>query len=203
MTKKEKAKFIQKILQKYFPHPEIPLHHTDPYTLLIAVVLSARNTDAKVNQITPHLFKLASTPQEMIQLTIPEIQKIIKPCGLSPTKAKNIWHLSKILVEKYHRKVPKTFEELEELPGVGHKTASVVMAQAFQFPAFPVDTHIYRCARRWGLSTGKTVEKVEADLKKLFPRQDWIKVHLQIIYFARKFCPARGKHISCPICKLL
>jgi len=189
MKAQEKAKLIQKILQKYFPHPSIPLNHTDPYTLLIAVVLSARNTDAKVNQITPHLFKLASTPQEMVKLTIPEIQKIIKPCGLSPTKAKNIWHLSKILIEKYNGEVPKTFEELEELPGVGHKTSSVVMAQAFHIPAFPVDTHIYRCARRWGLSKGKTVEKVEADLKKLFPRKDWIKIHLQIIYFARQYCP--------------
>jgi len=203
MIKSNRAKLIQKILQEYFPNPAIPLTHTDPYTLLIAVVLSARNTDAKVNQITPHLFKLASTAQEMIKLTIPEIQKIIKPCGLSPTKAKNIWHLSKILIEKYGGKVPKSFEELEELPGVGHKTASVVMAQAFHQPAFPVDTHIYRCARRWGLSKGKTVEKVEADLKKLFPRKDWIKIHLQIIYFARKYCPARGKHDNCPICKSL
>jgi endonuclease-3 len=203
MTKQERAKLIQKILQEHFPHPDIPLSHTDPYTLLIAVVLSARNTDAKVNQITPHLFKLASTAHEMIKLTIPEIQKIIKPCGLSPTKAKNIWHLSKILIEKYKGKVPKSFEELEELPGVGHKTASVVMAQAFDVPAFPIDTHIYRCARRWGLSKGKTVEKVEADLKKLFPRKDWIKVHLQIIHFARKYCPARGKHLNCPICELL
>ena len=203
MKAQEKAKLIQKILQKYFPHPSIPLNHTDPYTLLIAVVLSARNTDAKVNQITPHLFKLASTPQEMVKLTIPEIQKIIKPCGLSPTKAKNIWHLSKILIEKYNGEVPKTFEELEELPGVGHKTSSVVMAQAFHIPAFPVDTHIYRCARRWGLSKGKTVEKVEADLKKLFPRKDWIKIHLQIIYFARQYCPARGRHTDCPICGLL
>ncbi|HEY5235242.1 MAG TPA: endonuclease III [Rhabdochlamydiaceae bacterium] len=203
MTRQEKAKLIQKILQDHFPRPAIPLSHTDPYTLLIAVVLSARNTDAKVNQITPHLFKLASTPQEMVRLTIPEIQKIIKPCGLSPTKAKNIWHLSKILIEKYKGKVPKSFEELEELPGVGHKTASVVMAQAFHVPAFPVDTHIYRCARRWGLSNGKTVEKVEEDLKKLFSRKDWIKIHLQIIYFARKYCPARGKHIDCPICKSL
>lgn len=200
MTKTEKAKLIQKILQDLFPHPPIPLHHKDAYTLLIAVVLSARNTDAKVNQITPHLFALASTPQEMVQLTIPQIQKIIKPCGLSPTKAKNIWHLSKILIEEHGGKVPKTFEELEALPGVGHKTASVVMAQAFHVPAFPVDTHIYRCARRWGLSKGKTVEKVEADLKKLFPRKDWIKIHLQIIYFARQHCPARGKHVGCPIC---
>jgi endonuclease-3 len=194
---------IQKILNDLFPRPPIPLQHKDPYTLLIAVVLSARNTDAKVNQITPHLFALASTPQEMIKLAIPQIQKIIKPCGLSPTKAKNIWHLSKILIEEHGGKVPRSFEALEALPGVGHKTASVVMAQAFHEPAFPVDTHIYRCARRWGLSKGKTVERVEQDLKKLFQRKDWIKLHLQMIYFARQHCPARGKHRDCPICMLL
>jgi endonuclease-3 len=203
MRREEKAKLIQKILDELFPRPPIPLQHKDVYTLLIAVVLSARNTDAKVNQITPHLFALASTPQEMVKLTIPQIQKIIKPCGLSPTKAKNIWHLSKILIEEYGGKVPNTFEALESLPGVGHKTASVVMCQAFHIPAFPIDTHIYRCARRWGLSNGKTVEKVEADLKKLFPKKDWIKVHLQIIHFARQHCPARGKHLNCPICHLL
>lgn len=196
----KKARLIQEILNELFPNPEIPLRHTDPYTLLIAVVLSARNTDAKVNQITPHLFAKASTPQEMVQLTIGEIQKIIKPCGLSPTKAKNIWHLSKILIDRHKGKVPASFAALEALPGVGHKTASVVMAQAFHKPAFPVDTHIFRCARRWGLSKGKTVEKVEEDLKKLFRKQDWIKIHLQIIYFARKYCPARGKHFNCPIC---
>lgn len=192
---------IQKILDALFPHPPIPLHHYDPYTLLIAVILSARNTDAKVNQITPHLFARASTPQEMVQLSISEIQKIIRPCGLSPTKAKNIWQLSQILIEKYGGQVPCSFSDLEDLPGVGHKTASVVMAQAFQIPAFPVDTHIFRCAHRWGLSSGKTPEKVESDLKKLFPKKDWIKVHLQIIYFARQYCPARGKHHDCPICK--
>ncbi len=195
-----KAKEIQKILDQYFPDPKPPLLHTDNYTLLIAVVLSARNTDAKVNQITPHLFKKAKTPEEMVLLTVDEIREIIKPCGLSPTKAKNIHRLSEILIEKYNGKVPKSFEALESLPGVGHKTASVVMAQAFHVPAFPVDTHIFRCAHRWGLSKGKTVEKVEEDLKKQFPRKDWIKVHLQIIYFARKFCPARGKHENCPIC---
>jgi endonuclease-3 len=195
-----KAKEIQKILDQYFPDPKPPLHHTDNYTLLIAVLLSARNTDAKVNQITPHLFKKAKTPEEMVLLTVDEIREIIKPCGLSPTKAKNIHRLSEILIEKYNGKVPKSFEALESLPGVGHKTASVVMAQAFHVPAFPVDTHIFRCARRWGLSKGKTVEKVEEDLKKQFSRKDWIKVHLQIIYFARKFCPARGKHENCPIC---
>lgn len=193
-------KRIQEILDRLFPNPEPPLHHSDPYTLLIAVVLSARNTDAKVNQITPHLFKRAKTPQEMIRLTVDEIREIIKPCGLSPTKAKNIWKLSEILVQKYQGKVPKSFEELEELPGVGHKTASVVMAQAFHVPAFPIDTHILRCAKRWGLSKGKTPEKVEADLKKIFPKKDWIKVHLQIIYYARKYCPARGKHTECQIC---
>ncbi len=195
-----RAKKIQAILDHYFPNPEPPLHHWDPYTLLIAVVLAARNTDAKVNQVTPHLFKKAKTSQEMIQLTIDEIREIIKPCGLSLTKATNIWKLSEILVKKYKGQVPKSFKSLESLPGVGHKTASVVMAQAFQVPAFPVDTHIFRCARRWGLSQGKTVEKVEKDLKKIFLRKDWIKVHLQIIYFARKFCPARGKHQECLIC---
>jgi len=193
-------KRIQKILDRLFPDPKPPLHHTDPYTLLIAVVLSARNTDAKVNQVTPQLFKRAKTPQEMIRLAVDEIRQIIRPCGLSPTKAKNIWKLSEILVQKYQGKVPQTFEELEELPGVGHKTASVVMAQAFHIPAFPIDTHILRCAKRWGLSKGKTPEKVEADLKKIFPKKDWIKVHLQIIYYARKFCPARGKHTECQIC---
>jgi endonuclease III len=195
-----KARTIQKILNHHFPNPTPPLHHQDPYTLLIAVLLSARNTDARVNQVTPHLFAKASTPYAMVKLTIPEIQAIIRTCGLSPTKAKNIWHLSQILIDKHHGQVPASFAHLEELPGVGHKTASVVMAQAFHVPAFPVDTHILRCAKRWGLSHGKTPEKVESDLKKLFPKKDWIKVHLQIIYFARKFCPARGKHHACPIC---
>ncbi len=191
---------IQDILNKYFPDPKPPLEHSDPYTLLIAVLLSARCTDAMVNRVTPKLFKKAKTPQAMIQLTVEEIRSIIKPCGLSPTKAKNIWKLSEILIKKYEGKVPKSLRSLESLPGVGHKTASVVMAQAFHVPAFPVDTHIFRCAHRWGLSKGKTVEKVEEDLKKYFPKKDWIKVHLQIIYFARKFCPARGKHDQCPIC---
>jgi len=198
-----RPKLIQKILNDHFPNPEIPLNHTDPYTLLIAVVLSARNTDAKVNQITPLLFALASTPEQMIDLSIGEIQKIIKPCGLSPTKAKNIWHLSKILLDKHKGKVPASFEALEALPGVGHKTASVVMAQAFHKAAFPIDTHIFRCAHRWGLSRGKTVERVEKDLKKLFPKKDWIKIHLQIIHFARKYCPARGQHNNCPICSII
>jgi endonuclease-3 len=200
VNKKERAGEIQAILEEYFPHPEIPLKHKDPYTLLIAVVLSARGTDAKVNQITPYLFSKADTPEKMIQLSIDEIRQIIKPCGLSPTKAKAIWHLSKILIEKYKGRVPKSFKALEELPGVGHKTASVVMAQAFQVPAFPVDTHIQRSAKRWGLSRAKTVKETERDLKKLFKRKDWIKLHLQIIHFARKFCPARGHKSGCPIC---
>jgi endonuclease III len=197
---RQKNRALQAVLNHYFPDPQPPLHHLDPYTLLIAVMLSARCTDARVNQITPRLFKRASTPEEMVQLTVQEIQSIIKPCGLSPTKAKNIFNLSRILIQKFKGRVPKSFKKLEELPGVGHKTASVVMAQAFHVPAFPVDTHILRSANRWGLSQGRTPEKVERDLKKLFPKKDWIKVHLQIIYFARKFCPARGKHNNCPIC---
>lgn len=203
MTRKERAQLIQKILNEYFPHPEIPLTHNDPYTLLIAVLLSAQSTDVRVNQITPRLFAKASTPQEMVQLTIGEIEEIIRPCGLAPTKARAIWQLSADLLAKHKGQVPKSFKALEALPGVGHKTASVVMAQAFGHPAFPVDTHIHRCAERWGLSDGSSVVKTEADLKKLFPRKEWIKLHLQIIYFARRYCPARG-HIksSCPICQL-
>ena len=194
------ARQIQNILNNYFPNPEPPLHHTDPYTLLIAVLLSARCTDARVNQVTPALFKVGGTPERMARLSIEEIRALIKTCGLSPTKAKHIHQLSVILIKKYKGKVPKSLKALEALPGVGHKTASVVMAQAFHVPAFPVDTHIFRCAHKWGLSRGKTREKVEADLKRAFPRKDWIKVHLQIIYFARKFCQARGKHTGCPIC---
>jgi len=204
MNKKKKAKVIQKILDQHFPNPKIPLEHEDPYTLLVAVVLSARNTDAKVNKITPHLFAKAKTPKAMVKLTIDEIREIIKPCGLAPTKAKAIWNLSKILNQKFHGKVPHTFRALEELPGVGHKTASVVMAQAFHRAAFPVDTHIHRCAKRWGLSSGKNVELTERDLKKLFPSKKWIKVHLQIIYFARQYCSARNHDPStCPICSIL
>ena len=204
MTKKEKAKIIQKILNSLFPNPSIPLTHKDPYTLLIAVLLSAQCTDVRVNLITPILFAKASTPKEMIRLSIDEIQNIIRPCGLSNAKAKAIWNLSKILLEKHGGKVPKTFEELEELPGVGHKTASVVMVQAFHLPAFPVDTHIHRCAKRWGLSSGKNVKQTEKDLKTLFSKKDWTKVHLQIIYFARKYCPARGHRTAdCPICSII
>lgn len=201
--KKIDPKTIQKVLDEYFPNPSIPLQHTDPYTLLIAVILSAQCTDDRVNQITPKLFAKASTPQKMVTLKIEEIEEIIRPCGLGPSKSKAIWNLSKILIENYEGEVPQTFEELEELPGVGHKTASVVMVQAFNTPAFPVDTHIHRCAERWGLSDGKNVEKTERDLKKIFPKKCWAKLHLQIIYFARKYCTARSHDPkTCPLCKL-
>jgi endonuclease-3 len=202
LNKKEKTALITKILDREFPHPEIPLKHKDAYTLLIAVLLSAQCTDARVNLVTPKLFALADTPKKMIALDPSQIEEIIRSCGLFKAKAKAIWNLSKELIEHYHSLVPKSFEALEELPGVGHKTASVVMAQAFHEPAFPVDTHIHRCAKRWGLSTGKSVKQTERDLKKCFPKSSWNKVHLQIIYFARKFCPARGhQKETCPICK--
>ncbi len=195
------AQQIQKILDELFPSPEVPLIHYDPYTLLIAVLLSAQSTDARVNLITPQLFLLASTPEKMVEQSIQEIAAIIRPCGLGNTKAKAIWHLSKQLIEKHGGKVPCSFEDLENLPGVGHKTASVVMAQAFHQPAFPVDTHIHRCAKRWGLSEGKSVKQTEKDLKALFPKSSWNKLHLQIIYFARKYCPARAHDSErCPIC---
>lgn len=193
-----------KTLERLYPDPPIPLHHKDDYTLLIAVLLSAQCTDERVNQVTPILFAKADTPQKMVKLNIEEIREIIKPCGLSPGKSKAIHELSKILLEKHQGKVPKTFEELEELPGVGHKTASVVMSQAFHVPAFPVDTHIHRLIWRWGLSNGKNVEQTEKDCKKLFPESKWNKLHLQIIYFGREYCPARGhKFHECPICKVI
>jgi endonuclease-3 len=204
MHKKEKARKIQKILNELFPSPTVPLTHRDPYTLLIAVILSAQCTDARVNTITPLLFAKASTPQQMITLTPLEIATVIKPCGLGSTKAKAIWQLSKDLIEKYEGHVPQTFEELETLPGVGHKTASVVMTQAFHVPAFPVDTHIHRLAKRWGLSPGKNVKQTEKDLKALFPKSSWNKMHLQMIYYARAYCPARGHQIEhCPICNAI
>lgn len=204
MNKKERAAFIQSTLDKLFPNPAIPLKHRDPYTLLIAVLLSAQSTDQRVNLITPILFSKAHTPQQMIRLSIEEIKEIIRPCGLGTTKAKAIWNLSKILLEKHEGKVPMSFVHLEKLPGVGHKTASVVMSQAFHQPAFPVDTHIHRCAKRWNLSDGSTVEKTECHLKRLFPKKTWNKIHLQIIYFARKYCPARGHLVAaCPICSKL
>ena len=201
MTKKEKAAAIAKILDELYPETPIPLQHEDAYTLLVAVVLSAQCTDERVNQITPLLFERADNPRDMIRLGVEEIREIIRPCGLSPSKSKAIWGLSEIILEKHAGKVPQTFEELEALPGVGHKTASVVMSQAFGFPAFPVDTHIHRLAARWGLSDGKNVEKTERDLKALFPENTWNKLHLQIIYFGREYCPARGHDPNvCPIC---
>jgi endonuclease-3 len=201
MTKSEKVKDILKILDKNFPNPEVPLQHNDAYTLLIAVLLSAQCTDERVNKTTPTLFRLADNPFDMAKIPVDEIREIIKPCGLSPAKSKAISKLSQILIEKYNGEVPNTFEALEELPGVGHKTASVVMTQIFGLPAFPVDTHIHRLAYRWGLSNGKSVEQTEKDLKRLIPQEKWDKAHLQIIYFGRKFCPARG-HVwtTCPIC---
>jgi endonuclease III len=201
MTKAEKVKDILKILDKHFPDPAIPLDHKDPYTLLVAVVLSAQCTDERVNKTTPTLFRLADNPFDMAKIPVDEIREIIKPCGLSPAKSKAISKLSQILVEKYNGHVPSTFETLEELPGVGHKTASVVMTQCFGMPAFPVDTHIHRLAYRWGLSSGKSVEQTEKDLKRLIPQEKWDKAHLQIIYFGRKFCPARTHQwTDCPIC---
>lgn len=201
VSKSEKVSDILSILDKYYPNPQVPLDHKDPYTLLIAVLLSAQCTDVRVNQTTPHLFKRADNPYDMVKMSVEEIREIIKPCGLSPMKSKGIYGLSKILIEKYNGQVPKTFEELEELPGVGHKTASVVMTQCFGLPAFPVDTHIHRLAYRWGLTNGKSVEQTERDLKRLIPQSKWDKAHLQIIYFGREYCPARG-HIweTCPIC---
>jgi endonuclease-3 len=201
MTKAEKVNDILKILDTHFPNPEVPLNHKDAYTLLISVLLSAQCTDIMVNKTTPLLFKQADNPFDMVKMTVEEIRDIIRPCGLSPMKSKGIHGLSKILIEKYKGDVPHTFEELEALPAVGHKTASVVMTQWFGLPAFPVDTHIHRLAYRWGLTNGKSVEQTEKDLKRLIPTEKWNKVHLQIIYFGRKFCPARN-HIwqDCPIC---
>lgn len=201
MNKKEKAKNIICILEELYPKTPIPLTHTDEYSLLIAVLLSAQCTDIRVNEVTPYLFAKAKTPQEMILLTPLEIQEIIRPCGLSGNKSNAIFNLSKILIEKYEGKVPNTFEALEELPGVGHKTASVVMSQAFGVPAFPVDTHIHRLATRWGLTNGKNVVQTETDLKALFPKKLWNKLHLQIIFYGREFCPARGHSLEkCKIC---
>jgi len=202
MTKAEKVNDILSILNKFYPEPEVPLHHKDAYTLLISVLLSAQCTDERVNKTTPLLFKRANNPYDMVKMSVDEIREIIKPCGLSPMKSKGIYGLSKILIEKYDGKVPNTFEQLEELPAVGHKTASVVMTQWFNLPAFPVDTHIHRLAYRWGLSNGKSVEQTEKDLKRLIPEDKWNKAHLQIIYFGREFCTARGHLWSeCPICK--
>lgn len=202
--KQDKADYIVQRLEELYPETPIPLDHSDPYTLLIAVLLSAQCTDERVNKITPHLFKKAKTPQEMVKLKVSEIEDIIRPCGLSPRKSKAIHELSQILLDKHKGEVPQSFEELEELPGVGHKTASVVMAQSFGIPAFPVDTHIHRLAQRWGLTNGKNVEQTEADLKKVFPREKWNKLHLQIIFYGREHCTARGcDGLVCEICSSL
>lgn len=196
MKKSEKTLFIMDELERLYPETPVPLDHIDAYTLLIAVLLSAQCTDKRVNTVTPALFKLASNPEDMMRQDVKQIRKIIKPCGLSPRKSAAIHRLSEILVEKHSGKVPQSFEDLEELPGVGHKTASVVMAQAFGVAAFPVDTHIHRLMYRWGLTTGKNVETTERDAKRIFPIERWNKLHLQIIFYGREYCPARGWDID-------
>jgi len=203
-TKPGRARVAARMLERLYPKITIPLDHKDPYTLLVAVLLSAQCTDVRVNQITPLLFAKADNPRDMIRLTVDQIRAIIKPCGLSPAKSKAIHGLSKILLEKYGGQVPARFEDLESLPGVGHKTASVVMAQAFGIPAFPVDTHIHRLAQRWGLTNGRNVAQTEADLKKLFPENRWNKLHVQIILYGREYCTARGcDGTKCEICRTL
>ncbi len=196
MTKAEKVSFVINTLEKLYPETPVPLDHKDPYTLLIAVLMSAQSTDARVNIITPLLFQKADNPYDMIKLSVEEIREIIKPVGLSPMKSKGIHGLSKILIDKHNGEVPATFEDLEELPAVGHKTAGVVMAQAFNIPAFPVDTHIQRLMYRWNLSNGKSVAQTEKDAKRLFPKELWNKLHLQIIFYGREYSPARGWNIE-------
>lgn len=201
MLKAERIRFIDSKLEELYPETPIPLDHQDPYTLLVAVLLSAQCTDKRVNQVTPALFDLANTPETMVKVPVEEIRAIIKPCGLSERKAQNISDLSGILIEKYDGQVPEDMEALEELPGVGHKTASVVMAQAFGMPTFPVDTHIHRLAQRWKLTRGKSVVVTERDLKKCFAKERWNKLHLQIIFYGREYCPARNHVVEkCPIC---
>jgi endonuclease-3 len=202
MLKKERVAFIQDTLERLYPETPIPLDHKDDYTLLVSVLLSAQCTDERVNKTTPFLFVKADNPYDMIGLEISEIKAIIRPCGLSETKSKAIWNLSKILIESHQGKVPQSFEALEALPGVGHKTASVVMSQAFGVPAFPVDTHIHRLAKRWKLSSGKNVVQTEKDLKRLFPKDKWNALHLQFIFYGREYCPAQRHDIqNCIICK--
>lgn len=202
MRRQERADYVRRELAELYPETPIPLHHSDPFSLLVAVLLSAQCTDKRVNQITPALFELAANPQAMASVTVDEIEKIIKPCGLAPQKAKAISGLSTILVEEHESQVPDTFDELESLPGVGHKTASVVMSQAFGHPAFPVDTHIHRLAQRWGLTSGKNVAQTEKDLKKLFPESEWNQLHLRIIFYGRDYCTARGcDGTRCELCK--
>ena len=201
MRLKQKVEYIASKLEELYPNPEIPLDHENNFTFLIAVMLSAQSTDKKVNEVTPKLFSKANTPEKMDRLEINEIRDYIREIGLAPTKAKNIKKTSRMLIEKHHGKVPKTFEELEELPGVGHKTASVIMSQAFGQPAFPVDTHIHRLAFRWKLSKGKNVQSTEKDLKRKFDKRLWNKLHLQMIFYGREFCQARKKKCNCEICK--
>lgn len=201
MKRKEKAERIQDMLQELYPETPVPLDHETPFQLLIAVLMSAQTTDLKVNQVTPELFKRGPTPKRMARLEVSQIQSMIREVGLAPTKAKNIRRLSELLLERHQGEIPNTFEELEALPGVGHKTAGVVLAQAFGIPAFPIDTHIHRLASRWGLSNGKNVDQTERDLKAVFPKDAWNDLHLQIIFFGREYCPARYHDLSeCPIC---
>lgn len=202
MLKKDRADFILSRLRELYPEPPIPLDHSDPYTLLVAVLLSAQCTDERVNQVTPGLFERARTPQAMVEVAVEEIRQIIRPCGLSPQKSKAIAGLSRILIEEHRGEVPSDMEALERLPGVGHKTASVVMAQAFGVPSFPVDTHIHRLSQRWGLTSGKNVVQTERDLKRLFPEESWNRLHLQMIFYGREFCTARGcDGRVCEICR--
>lgn len=201
MKRKEKAERIQSMLEELYPEIPVPLDHETPFQLLVSVLMSAQTTDLKVNQVTPELFKQGPTPVEMAALEVAHIQSIIREVGLAPTKAKNIKRLSELLLERHDGEIPSTFAELEDLPGVGHKTAGVVLAQAFGIPAFPIDTHIHRLAARWGLSNGRNVEQTEKDLKAVFPKNAWNDLHLQIIFFGREYCPARYHDLSqCPIC---
>lgn len=202
MLKKDRADFVLSRLRELYPDPPIPLDHSDPYTLLVAVLLSAQCTDERVNQVTPRLFERARTPKAMMEVAVEEIRQIIRPCGLSPQKSKAIAGLSRILIEEHRGEVPEDIEALERLPGVGHKTASVVMAQAFGVPSFPVDTHIHRLSQRWGLTSGKNVVQTERDLKRLFPEESWNRLHLQMIFYGREFCTARGcDGRVCEICR--
>ena len=204
MNKKERVKIIIRRLEEIYPKTPIPLDHENNFTLLVAVALSAQSTDKKVNELTKHLFKVAPTPNKMYKLGENKIYNLIKQLGLAKTKAKNIYNLSKIIAEEYNNIIPRTFKELESLPGVGHKTASVVMSQAFGIPTFPVDTHIHRLSQRWGLTSGKSVRQTEYDLKKLFPKNLWNKLHLQIIFYRREYCSARGCNgTNCKLCKEL
>ena len=202
MLKKDRADFVLSRLRELYPDPPIPLDHSDPYTLLVAVLLSAQCTDERVNQVTPGLFERARTPQAMVEIAVEEIRQIIRPCGLSPQKSKAIAGLSRILIEEHRGEVPADMAALERLPGVGHKTASVVMAQAFGVPSFPVDTHIHRLSQRWGLTSGRNVVQTERDLKRLFPEESWNRLHLQMIFYGREFCTARGcDGRVCEICR--